>query len=127
MLANRGRGTTPERELARALRLRGISGYRLNRSIEGVRPDLVLGPARVAVFVHGCFWHRCPTCRLPLPARNRAFWAAKFRRNRARDRSKRLLLEQAGWRVAEVWAHELSKDSALVARKLARLVGRARD
>src|SRR5687767_14563878 len=84
MLANRGRGTTPERVLARALRLGGAVGYRLHRRVEGIRPDLVFGRGKVAVFVHGCFWHGCRVCRLPLPATNRAFWAAKFARNRAR-------------------------------------------
>ena len=127
MAANRGQGTSPERLLARALRARGAIGYRLNRRVEGVRPDLVFGRAKVAVFVHGCFWHRCTTCALPLPTRNRAFWAAKFRRNQARDRQKRSRLEAAGWSVAEIWTHELQVNGAQVADRLAELIsGRRR-
>ena len=126
MTANRGRGTSPERQLARELRSRGAIGYRLNRRVEGVRPDLVYGRAKVAVFVHGCFWHRCATCDLPLPARNRAFWAAKFRRNRARDRQKRARLEAAGWGVVEVWTHELEQEPERAVRRLVSLVERRR-
>ena len=121
MIGNVGRGTQPEVALRRALRLAGIRGYRLNRRIEGVRPDIVLGRARVAIFVHGCFWHRCPECRHPLPRSHREFWAAKFRRNRARDRAKRRALERAGWSVVEVWEHEIRDDVARVARTVRRL------
>jgi DNA mismatch endonuclease, patch repair protein len=107
MVGNVGAGTTPELALRRLLSAAGARGYRLNARVEGIRPDIVWTRRRVAVFLHGCFWHRCPTCRLPLPRSNREFWAAKFRRNRARDRLKRARLERAGWRVVEVWEHEL--------------------
>jgi DNA mismatch endonuclease (patch repair protein) len=107
MLANLGRGTSPEVALRAALRAAGARGYRLNFRAEGVRPDIVFTRKRVAVFVHGCFWHRCPTCAFPLPRSHRDFWVAKFRRNRARDRAKRRRMEQGGWQVLEVWEHEL--------------------
>lgn len=107
MVGNVGRGTTPEIALRRILSTAGARGYRLNARVEGIRPDIVWTRRRVAVFLHGCFWHRCPTCRYTLPRSNRAFWIAKFRRNRARDRMKRIHLERAGWRVIEVWEHEL--------------------
>ena len=116
MVGNVGRGTTPELALRAALRAAGARGYRLNRRVEAVRPDLVFGRARVAVFLHGCFWHRCPVCRFPLPRAHREFWAAKFRRNRQRDRAKRRTLERASWRVIEVWEHELREDPARIAR-----------
>jgi DNA mismatch endonuclease (patch repair protein) len=123
MLANIGRGTSPELALRQALRAAGARGYRLNYRIEGVRPDIVFGPGRVAVFVHGCFWHRCPTCRYPLPRSHRAFWLAKFRRNRQRDREKRRRLERAGWRVEEVWEHELRGQLARVVRQVRTALG----
>jgi DNA mismatch endonuclease (patch repair protein) len=120
MIGNVGRGTSPEVALRAALRAAGARGYRLNRRIEGVRPDIVFGPAHAAVFVHGCFWHRCPTCRHPLPRSHRDFWLAKFRRNRQRDRQKRARLERAGWRVIEVWEHEVRDDLARVVRAIRR-------
>lgn len=118
MIANVGRGTSPEVTLRRALRAAGARGYRVNFRAEGVRPDVVFTRQRVAVFVHGCFWHRCATCRFALPRSNRAFWLAKFRRNRARDRAKRRILERGGWRVVEVWEHEVRERPAAVAKAI---------
>src|SRR2546430_1275207 len=104
MLANRGRDTSPELTLRAELRRARLLGYRTNLRVAGVRPDIVFTRHRLAIFVHGCFWHRCPTCAYPLPRANRAFWISKFRRNRQRDRQRRLLLEAEGWRVAEIWS-----------------------
>ena len=126
MIGNVGRGTSPEVALRQALRAAGARGYRLNRRIEGVRPDIVFGRSGVAVFVHGCFWHRCMTCRHPLPRSHRDFWLAKFRRNKQRDREKRRRLERAGWRVIEVWEHELRDDVARVARAIGRVAAPSR-
>jgi len=123
MLANVGRGTSPELALRKALRAAGLRGYRINHKVEGIRPDLVFTRSRVAVFVHGCFWHRCPDCRYPLPRSNRAFWIAKFRRNRERDRAKRAHLEQSGWRVIEVWEHDVQGTLPRTAARIARAVG----
>ena len=122
MLANVGRGTSPEIALRRALRAAGARGYRVNFRAEGVRPDIVFTRQRVAVFVHGCFWHRCLDCRYPLPRSHREFWLAKFRRNRQRDRQKRRILERAGWRVVELWEHEVKDDLARAIRAVTRLV-----
>ena len=122
MLANVGRGTSPEIALRRALRAAGARGYRVNFRAEGVRPDVVFTRQRVAVFVHGCFWHRCLDCRYPLPRSHREFWLAKFRRNRQRDRQKRRILERAGWRVVELWEHEVRDDLARAIRAVTRLV-----
>jgi DNA mismatch endonuclease (patch repair protein) len=122
MLANVGRGTSPELALRAALRAAGARGYRLNLRTEGIRPDLVFTKRKVAVFVHGCFWHRCPTCRYALPRAHRDFWVAKFRRNRQRDRQKRRTLEAAGWRVLELWEHELRDAPARVVRRVTSLL-----
>jgi DNA mismatch endonuclease (patch repair protein) len=107
MRANRSRDTRPERVLRRALRDAGHAGYRLNWRGAPGRPDLSWPGRRVAVFVHGCFWHHCPRCHPNLPARNTAFWARKFELNRERDARKRGQLEDAGWRVHEVWECDL--------------------
>ena len=60
---------------------------------------------RVAVFVDGCFWHRCPE-HLTDPRTNSSYWAAKLDRNVARDRRNDAALEAAGWLVVRVWEHE---------------------
>lgn len=103
MQANRASNTTPERALRSSLRAHGFVGYRLNRQGIPGRPDIAFVSRRIAIFVHGCFWHRCPACALPLPRSNREFWKAKFRRNRERDARKRRELENLGWCVFEVY------------------------
>lgn len=110
MRANKAKGTGPEIILRRALRERGLGGYRLNWSKAPGRPDICYPGRKVAIFVHGCFWHRCPDCDLPIPRNNRDFWEGKFRRNIERDRIKESSLEEAGWTVLVVWECALSTD-----------------
>ena len=107
MQGNKGKDTGPELLLRKALWAAGVRGYRLHRRVEGIRPDLVFGKAKVAVFVHGCFWHRCPHCTPSLPKNNRGFWRSKFSANRARDARKRAALESLGWQVVEIWECQL--------------------
>lgn len=111
MRANRSRDTSPEIALRRAFRSIGIRGARYAYKGAPGRPDIAYPRERVAVFVHGCFWHRCPMCRLPLPKSNVAYWREKFWRNKERDRRKRKELERAGWRVFEVWECDIREDS----------------
>jgi DNA mismatch endonuclease (patch repair protein) len=107
MRANRARDTGPERALRRALRAAGFPGYRLNWRGAPGRPDVTYPGRRVAIFVHGCFWHRCPRCQLGLPKSNQGFWANKFELNQARDARNRTELEGRGWIVHEVWECEV--------------------
>ena len=92
MKANKGKDTRPELEVRRLLRLAGHPGYRLHWKILDshgkviCRPDICYLGRKVAIFVHGCFWHRCPHCKLSLPKRNREYWQEKFEVNVARDR-----------------------------------------
>jgi DNA mismatch endonuclease (patch repair protein) len=82
--------------------------YRLHtRDLPG-SPDLVLPKYRTAIFVHGCFWHRHPSCRYTTtPASNVERWTQKFSTNTERDARKQAALEAAGWRVIVVWECEL--------------------
>lgn len=92
------------------------AGYTRNvRGLPGT-PDFVMAGGRLAVFVHGCYWHSCPKHRRRLPKTNRAFWRAKFDANRRRDARARRALNRAGWRTAVVWEHE---DPARAARRVA--------
>jgi DNA mismatch endonuclease (patch repair protein) len=103
MRANRARDTGPERTVRRALRAAGHPGYRLNwKGVPG-RPDVAYPGRRVAIFVHGCYWHHCPRCQPGLPRSNPEFWMRKFELNRERDARKRQELEGRGWIVHEVW------------------------
>lgn len=103
MRANRASDTAPERALRSALRAAGHPGYRRNWRNAPGRPDIAYPGRRVAIFVHGCYWHHCPRCHPELPKSNPAFWARKFELNRERDARKRRQLEDAAWTVHEVW------------------------
>ena len=102
----RGRDTRPEILVRRALRERGI-GYRLQaRDLPG-SPDVVMRGRGLAIFVHGCFWHRHEGCRLcSTPKSNVEFWSAKFVRNVERDARDLQRLQDAGWNVVVVWECE---------------------
>jgi len=98
------RGTGPEQRLAAELRRRRYAVREHDGDLPG-RPDLVLPRLRVAIFVHGCFWHGCPR-HGTLPKHNRAWWREKIRRNRERDARNVRTLRRLGWSVFEVWEHE---------------------
>jgi DNA mismatch endonuclease (patch repair protein) len=118
MRANRARDTGPERRLRRALREAGLGGYRLNWRKAPGRPDIAYPGRKLAIFVHGCYWHHCPRCYPSLPKSNPEFWARKFELNRERDARKRASLESAGWQVLESWECDVRADAEGVAKRV---------
>ena len=123
LMANiRNRDTAPElavRCIAHRMGLR----FRLHRKDLPGRPDLVFPKHRLAVFVHGCFWHRHEGCRhASTPKSRAAFWAEKFAANVERDVRQEAALRALGWRVLVIWQCE-TRDEAAVERKLSGLVG----
>ena len=110
MSANRAKNTKPELLLRKALWHAGLRGYRLHYKKVPGRPDISFVGKKLAIFVHGCFWHRCPKCDYQLPKTNHEFWQQKFARNVARDENKRHALEALGWTVLTVWECELGTD-----------------
>jgi DNA mismatch endonuclease (patch repair protein) len=103
MASIRARDTKPEMLVRRHLHGLGFR-FRLSpRDLPG-RPDLVLSRHKVAVFVHGCFWHGHLGCRFAtVPATRTEFWTAKISANRNRDTASEEKLRILGWRVAIVW------------------------
>jgi len=120
MQANRPSGTRPELALRRALIRSGLRGYRLNLAGVPGRPDIAFTKTKLAIFVHGCFWHRCPLCRPPMPKRNRRFWELKFHENAERDERTRNRLHQLGWATLEFWECEVAGDADRCALRVAR-------
>ena len=113
MQGNRSTETRPEVALRSELHRRGLR-FRKHRQVTPAlrcRADVVFSKARVAVFVDGCFWHRCPE-HLTDPRTNSSYWAAKLDRNVARDRRNDAALEAAGWLVVRVWEHESPSGAA---------------
>lgn len=107
MVANRSRDTKPELRVRSAVHRRGLR-YRVSaRPIPGLRrtADMVFGPAKVAVFIDGCFWHGCPEHYVE-PRTNADYWSAKIARNKGRDSDTDQRLRDAGWTVLRYWEHE---------------------
>jgi DNA mismatch endonuclease (patch repair protein) len=126
MRANRARDTSPERRLRAALRAAGLGGYRLNWRRAPGRPDIAYPGRKVAIFVHGCFWHHCPRCYPGLPKSNTEFWARKFELNRERDARKRAGLEAVGWTVVEAWECDVRDRLPAMAAQIGSEVERGR-
>ncbi len=103
MSANKAKNTKPEIALRKALYNNGIRGYRLNWKKAPGRPDIAFPGKKIAVFVNGCFWHRCPICKPKMPISNLEFWKEKFRKNKLRDKRKVRELEKLGWMVIVAW------------------------
>lgn len=112
----RGKNTRPEIIVRSVLHRMGFR-FRLHRSGLPGRPDMVLPKWKVAVFVHGCFWHRhegCPNTRTP---KSRVkFWTSKFQGNVTRDTETEQKLREHSWRVLVIWECEIKDLKALTGK-----------
>jgi DNA mismatch endonuclease, patch repair protein len=115
----RSKNTQPEMTVRRYLYAHGFR-YRLHtRHLPG-SPDLILPKYGVAIFVHGCFWHRHRGCKYAtIPANNAERWKLKFDANTERDARNEDMLSSAGWRVILIWECELRRTPE---KRLQRLV-----
>jgi DNA mismatch endonuclease (patch repair protein) len=112
--ANGRKDTEPELALRSELHRRGLRFRKdlLVRFDGGrVHPDVVFPKALVAVFVDGCFWHRCPL-HGTVPKSNRQYWVPKLEANVQRDRRVDGGLQAEGWTVIRAWEHEAVADVA---------------
>lgn len=98
----RGTNTQPEVMVRRALHARGFRFGAKHSRLPG-RPDIVLPRWRVAIFVHGCFWHLHGCHLSKMPSSNQAFWKTKLAGNQDRDSRAQITLISMGWRVAMIW------------------------
>jgi DNA mismatch endonuclease (patch repair protein) len=120
----KGKDTSPELAVRKALTKLGAR-YRLHRKDLPGKPDIVLPGRRLALFVHGCFWHGHDCARgARVPKQNRDYWVGKVEHNRARDATSREALAVAGWRVETIWECDL-KDAGVLEARLAGLLARA--
>ena len=106
MKANRSTDTKPEVALRSELWRRGLrfrKNHRVDLPDRRVRPDVVFSRCKVAVFVDGCFWHRCPE-HASQPKANAEYWTSKLTATVARDRATDQALASAGWTVVRVWS-----------------------
>jgi DNA mismatch endonuclease, patch repair protein len=122
MSANKAKNTKPELQLRKRLFNEGLRGYRLHDKRIPGRPDIVFTGHKVAVFVNGCYWHRCPSCALSLPKNNTDFWKDKFQKNMSRDKRKVAELENLGYKVLTVWECEIKKELDLVVERIKKVL-----
>jgi DNA mismatch endonuclease, patch repair protein len=122
MSSIKSKNTIPERLLRKAIWKRNIRGYRLHDKGLPGRPDIAFQKIRVAVFINGCFWHRCPYCNPAMPKTHKEFWLNKFKANVKRDKKKTLELERAGWKALVFWECEIRKNVEKCATRLGRVV-----
>ncbi|GEK03809.1 hypothetical protein TNCT1_60850 [Streptomyces sp. 1-11] len=107
MQAIRSRDTKPEKLIRQLVHAQGLRYRVAARPLPDLRrtADMVFRPAKVAVFIDGCYWHGCPEHYVP-PRTNPRYWSEKVLRNVQRDRDTDQHLEQAGWLVLRFWEHE---------------------
>jgi DNA mismatch endonuclease (patch repair protein) len=115
MQGNRKRDTQPE---VRIRSLLHAQGYRFRKDLPvelaggRVRPDIVFTRRRLAVFIDGCFWHRCPIHGTS-PRANGWYWGPKLDRNVQRDQEVDQRLRDAGWIVLRIWEHEMPEAAVI--------------
>lgn len=116
----RSKNTGPELLLRKALFRLGHR-FRIHYGGAPGRPDVAFPSQRVAVFVHGCFWHGCPL-HYVAPTTRGDFWKKKLLSNRNRDKKRRRELRNEGWRIVEFWEHQVEHDPTKCAKKVSGLV-----
>lgn len=123
----KGKNTGPEVRVRKAAHAMGLR-FRLHRTDLPGKPDMVFPKFRVALFVHGCFWHQHAGCRrASMPKSKTEYWEAKLRRNVARDALVAPALQLLGWRSVVIWECETNNRSTLSDVIVERVVGIARN
>ena len=116
----RGKNTSPEIRFRKLLYASGVRGYRLHPDLPG-KPDIAFPRRKLAVFIDGCFWHKCPI-HFKEPETRKEFWMKKIQSNVERDRRVNQELQDKGWRVVRVWEHEIRKEPAAAVQRLIALL-----
>lgn len=118
MASIRGKNTGPEKKVRAMM---WVSGKRFrvhDRKVFGT-PDVSNRSRRIAIFVDGCFWHGCERC-YKQPRTNSEFWKSKIERNQKRRDLVRKTLKKEGFRMLEIWEHEISKNPDTMIKKIER-------
>ncbi|HGT3367014.1 TPA: very short patch repair endonuclease [Pseudomonas aeruginosa] len=117
MQKNKNKNTKPEiivRSICHSLGLR----FRLHRNDLPGHPDLTFPKYRTCIFVHGCFWHQHPSCKLSSSPKTRVeYWTPKLAKNVERDANNIASLQTLGWRAIVIWECE-TKEISLLKRKI---------
>lgn len=104
MSAIKSKNTKPELALMNTLTEEGIE-FEPHYGEEKI--DIAFPEKKIAIFVDGCFWHRCPL-HGHTPKSNQDYWIPKLNKNIERDKAKNARLKKSGWIVKRFWEHELT-------------------
>ncbi len=102
----KGTWTSPEKKIYNILKGNRIK-HKMHPKIKG-SPDLILKNRKIAVFIHGCFWHKCPACYKE-PKSNKKYWLPKIKRNVEKDKENMINLRKQGYKTIVIWEHEFKK------------------
>lgn len=119
VMANiRSKNTKPEIILRSLLHKHGLR-FRIHRKDLPGKPDIVFPSKRIAIYVHGCFWHFHNACRDgTMPKSNIEFWEKKLTANKERDKTHLKNLKKLNWKVLVIWECEIEKKPDLVLKKI---------
>lgn len=113
----RSKNTKPEVLLRKHLWNQGYRGYRIHNTDLPGKPDIAFKKRKVAIFIDGCFWHKCPECFIE-PKTNRDYWLPKIQSNIERDKKNQEALEALDWTVIRIWEHEIKNNIETTAKKI---------
>lgn len=111
----KSKNTKPELKLRKALWAKGYR-YRIHTKLHG-KPDITFPSRKIAIFIDGCFWHKCPKC-YKKPKSNQKYWIPKIERNVERDKENIRNLKKLGWKTIRIWEHDIKKNIELVIKKI---------
>ena len=113
----KAKDTSTEIAVRKLIRATGETGYRLHRKDLPGRPDIAFISRKLAIFVHGCYWHGHDCARgKRVPTSNCEYWIAKIAKNKARDCINTELLENSGWKILTIWECEIKNETVLCER-----------
>ncbi len=122
MSSIKAKNTKPELTLRKALCAEGIKGYRIHWKKSPGKPDIAFVKKKVAIFINGCYWHRCPFCNPSSPKTHTEFWENKFRANIERDTAKTQALVDSGWKVIAIWECQIKRELSQCIAKIRALL-----
>ncbi|MDD5186800.1 MAG: very short patch repair endonuclease [Methanoregula sp.] len=120
-----GKNTEPEIIFRKILWSQGIRGYRIHYNLPG-KPDIVFTKKKIAIFIDGCFWHKCPVC-FQEPETRKEFWMKKIQSNVDRDKKVDERLKDEGWTVFRFWEHDVRKNPDAIVKVISKMIEKSRE
>jgi len=111
----RSKWTSQEKKIHNYLKSNKIK-HKMHPKING-KPDIFLSNTKTAVFLHGCFWHKCPKC-YKKPKTNKKYWVAKIENNVKRDQKNSKSLKKLGFNVIHIWEHSVKDKFESVLKRI---------